>query len=142
LYRLWDLGAKTPKETVEESHKRRFHNLYNELTEFIEVHKPDVIAVEELHQQRNLNSVKLLGGLYAITLLVLPEGVGFATCHQGTAKKDIVKPALGIAKLGKEHVFEWAVNKYNLQDFELKTHNDITDSILVADWVMTKLTKK
>lgn len=87
---------------------------------------------------RNMNTAKILIGLLTITVITVPETIPVVMCHQATAKKDIVKPALGIAKLSKEDVFNWAVEKYSLEDLTFKKHNDITDAILVADWGLFK----
>lgn len=101
--------------------------LYNE-------HKPELVAIEELHVDRNLNTMKILCGLLTVTVLTLPKKTRIIMCHQGTAKKDVVKPYIGRAKLTKEDVFKWATESYSLPNFQFKKQNDVTDAILVAHW--------
>lgn len=142
-YNLVDCGSwQTRLKKKEDSHRKRFQVLTNNIEEALQIHKPDVVVIEELHQTRNLNSVKLLGGFYGVTLIAIPDNIPIRMCHQATAKKDVVKPVLGIAKLDKGHVFDWAVEKYELEGFILSSHNDITDAILMADWGVMKLTKQ
>jgi Holliday junction resolvasome RuvABC endonuclease subunit len=126
-----------PKSTP--PHAERFQVWREEFIKLCEAYEPSVIVIEELHMTRNLNTMKILCGLLAVTAMVAPEGLEFVMCHQSTAKKDIVKPALGRAKLNKEDVFNWAVQEYDLKDFTFKRDNDITDAILVARWGVKKI---
>ena len=139
-YKLLETGViqLDPKST----HRKRFFDFYNEIKLLVKEHSPDLVVIEELHRSRNLNTTKLLAGFLAIALLVIPKKVEVITCHQATAKKDIVKPALGRAKLTKEDVFEWAKSEYRLNEYNFKDHNDITDSILMAHWGVDQLTRE
>ena len=46
--------------------------------------------------------------------------------------KQVRKIILGSGNASKKEVFDWAVKKFNLNDFKYNKHNDITDSILLA----------
>lgn len=92
--------------------------------------------IEELHVDRNLNTMKILCGLLTMTIVTIPKKGKLLMCHQGTAKKDVVKPYIGRAKLNKEDVFKWATETYSLKQFKFKDQNDVTDAILVAHWAL------
>jgi len=120
--------------TSKPPHIARFLAWKKELTAICKEHKPDIVCVEELHMTRNLNTMKILCGLLAMTAITVPKKCEIVMCHQGRAKKHIVKPVLGRAKLTKEDVFLWATERYKLKDLTFKEHNDITDAILAAHW--------
>ena len=117
-------------------HRERFETWAKELKALYKEHKPDLVVVEELHVDRNLNTMKILCGLLTMTVVTLPKKARIVMCHQGTAKKDVVKPYIGRAKLNKEDVFKWATETYKLRDFKFKNQNDVTDAILVAHWAL------
>lgn len=127
--------------TTKPPHRERFTTWSTELKKLYKEHRPDLIVVEELHVDRNLNTMKILCGLLTVTVTSLPKESKIVMCHQGTAKKDVVKPYIGRAKLNKEDVFKWATEVYNLKDFKFKKQNDVTDAILVAHWAAFHLTE-
>ena len=134
------LKADYMQLSVKSTHRQRFKHLHSFLVDLTDTYSPDFVVIEELHHSRNINTTRLLGGYLAVALLSIPEDVEVVPCHQGTAKKDIVKPYLGRASLNKEDVFNWAVAQYNLDDYTYDTNNDVTDAILMAHWGIGKLT--
>jgi Holliday junction resolvasome RuvABC endonuclease subunit len=130
---ILDLGKGAP-------HPVRFLTLYKELKRLVKEHQPSIVVVEELHCGRNVNSTKLLGGFLAVVVVALPRKIAFHTCHQSTAKSQVVREETGISQPTKEDVFDWAKDRYSLVDYTFKKHSDVTDAILVALWGIRKLT--
>lgn len=117
----------------------RYKVFRKEIERLIKAHKPQVIALEQVFQGRNVKTTAYLNALRGIAMSLIPSKCDFRT----NAVSSIRKEVLGAGKKhDKEEVFEWAVSKFGLTDFTFKKHNDITDSILISYWASNLDTEK
>lgn len=112
------------------SYPERYKAFRKEIERLIREHKPRVIALEQVFQGKNVKTTAYLNALRGVAMSLVPNYCEFRT----DAVSRIRKQVLGEGKHDKEEVFDWAVKKFGLKDFVFKTHNDITDAILLSYW--------
>ena len=86
-----------------------------------------VIGIEDTFLRRNVNTLKILSRF---------AGVAMQSCWEVCGVEPIIVPVKELRTVwgtqDKEEIFNLVVEKYSLNDWEFKLHNDITDSIAIA----------
>jgi Holliday junction resolvasome RuvABC endonuclease subunit len=100
------------------------------LLELIEELKPDRIVLEGVYLGPNPKNTAFLNNLRGVAIETIPMEAKFLSVYTSTVRKCF----LSSGKASKQEAFEWAKQKYSLHDFEFKSHNDITDAILLAEY--------
>jgi Holliday junction resolvasome RuvABC endonuclease subunit len=120
---------------MKDDYRGRFIQLNYKLKDLINRVKPDLVSIEELHSTRNAKTFCLLAMYLGVVHLTIPTSTSIKTINATSARSKIFKD-LGHKPPKrdeiKEAVFNWAVDRYKLTDFNVKDHNDITDAILVG----------
>jgi Holliday junction resolvasome RuvABC endonuclease subunit len=100
-----------------------------EITKLINKHKPDCIVIEDIFRGPNIKTFKTLA---------MFRGVCFKVSFSILEKEPIsimpseARKIVGVDGITKEDGFDFVVNKYNLVKYDFLTHNDISDSIILA----------
>ena len=124
-YLVGDYGVITT--SAESSNTERLQHIYNWLLDFINKHKPDVMAVEELYFNKNVKTAILVGQARGVVLLTgaqaklpiaeyTPLQVKQAVVGYGRAKKNQVQQMVKIL----------------LKLDEIPTPDDAADALAVA----------
>lgn len=109
-------------------------NLYREL-------KPEIVVIEEpfISGGKPTAVIPLVKFIQTVTIGVLMENS--EALILSVSNKTVKKHVTGNGNNKKPVVFEKIVDRYKLENFEFKTHNDITDAIalsVVGNMVLNK----
>ena len=96
-----------------------------ELVALLKKYKPSHIVIENGYYGRNVKTLKVLCEFSGVAKLCSMEVLGIEPFIMNV---NTPKAYFGCKK--KEDVFETMVTLYELDGFEFKTHNDITDALI------------
>lgn len=99
-----------------------------ELASLITKHNPDHIVIEDIFRGPNIKTFKTLAMFRGVCLQV---AFVIANKLPLSIMPTEARKLVGIGKT-KEDAFEFVVNKYNFATYEFDSHNDVTDSIVLA----------
>lgn len=106
---------------------QRLLMLYNDITELLELHKPDACAVEKLFFQRNVSTAMAVGQARGVVLLAIAR----AGCEMAEYTPNEVKQAVaGYGAAEKRQVQEMVRTLLNLP--ELPRPDDAADALAIA----------
>ncbi len=107
------------------------------LLELVRINKVDAVVFEYIFMGKDPRVVSNLNKLRGVATKTIPKNIIILTDYLTKMRKEI----LGSGKRHtKRDVFYWARDRYNLIDFKLSKHNDITDAIFLAYWGYLHLT--
>lgn len=110
-----------------------------EIDKIIKEFSPTTVVIEDVYQGINAKTVAILNRLNGAVVTNIPMTIEVNVTNVSHARKVVLGSG---KKHDKKEVFDWSVKKYKLKDFKFTKHNDITDSILLAEWGCIKqLTK-
>lgn len=98
------------------------------LLKLIKELKPQQIVIENVYSSINIQTTQFLNMLRGIVICSIPIKIQIIGINASNARKIVLHKG----NASKEEVFNYITLKYNLNNFVFKTHNDITDSILLV----------
>ncbi len=131
-----DYGWIKPKKTYLLHEKLNYFKL--ELEKVMEVAYADAVGIEDVFLSRNVQTLKILSRF---------SGVAVETVYSYLEKNPpyIVQVKAARAQWGtqdKEEVFNMVKNKYKMDEWVFKKHNDITDALSIALYVSSIMGSK
>ncbi len=124
-------ATKTSYGTIKPEHElpiaEKLSFFRNEVYKLLDKYKPTCVAVEDVFI-RKVSSVIILSRFSGVFLEVVKTSTGIEPILISTTK---ARSILGLEN-NKEKAFEFIKERYHLTDLDFKTHNDITDSIIVG----------
>ena len=101
-----------------------------EMISLYEKIQPEVICFEAVYSGPNVKTTQFLNMLRGIAVATMPETSSMITVVASSARLKVI----GKGNCGKKGAFDWVKRKYLLNSFKFSTHNDITDSIVLAEY--------
>jgi crossover junction endodeoxyribonuclease RuvC len=127
FYRRENIDFGVIKTTNEDNISYRLSQFRDAVENILSINKPNIVVIEDTYRGPNVNTLKMLvrfGGVaQEITYRVL--SIDPILVYTKEARSTI-------GSQDKEEVFNIIVKKYKLNNFKFKTHNDITDAIVLA----------
>jgi len=100
-----------------------------ELIKLLQKHNPDYVIIEDIFRGPNIITFKTLAMFRGVCFKAVYDKLGKdPICIMPTAARKLV----GTDGVTKENGFDFVIEKYALPGYEFDTHNDITDSIVLA----------
>ena len=123
-----DFGLIKPHKKLVLAEKLNYFR--SELSKVISRVSPDVVGIEDIFLLRNVKTLKLLGRFSGVAIETVYDFSGVVPY--------IVQVKESRVQWGtqdKEEVFEKIKNKYKMNEWLFKKHNDLTDAISIALYV-------
>lgn len=112
------------KTKPKKGRSERLLSFKNELSVVLRRYKPSHIIIENGYYGRNVKTLKVLCEFAGVAKLCAMEIMSIEPFIM-----NVNTPKAHFGCKNKEDVFEAMVSLYGLEDFEFKTHNDITDAV-------------
>jgi len=100
-----------------------------ELIKLLQKHNPDHVIIEDIFRGPNIITFKTLAMFRGVCFKTVYDELGKDPfCVMPTEARKLV----GAKGVKKEDGFDFVIKKYALPGYEFDTHNDITDSVVLA----------
>jgi Holliday junction resolvasome RuvABC endonuclease subunit len=100
-----------------------------EIKKLLKKYKPNHVIIEDIFKGPNAKTFKVLSMCRGVIFKVIFEKLNQEPVSvMPTEARKIV----GVNGITKEDGFEFVINKYKFKNYKFLTHNDITDSIILA----------
>ncbi len=134
-------GKVVPKSQLSFEDKIVFFRI--ELMKLLKKYKPDLVVIEDSYYRPGFGNIHTLKQLVKFAGVAIEAasslGIEVSILTASTARKNCCGEQEGRFK--KQEVFDYFVDKYNLEDWTFNKHNDITDAMALA-WGYKHLNKK
>jgi Holliday junction resolvasome RuvABC endonuclease subunit len=101
----------------------------NEVRKLVIKHKPNFVVIEDIFRGPNIKTFKTLAMFRGVCFKIVFELINIEPISIMPSE---ARKILGVNGITKEDGFEFIIDKYNFLEFDFDTHNDITDSIILA----------
>jgi Holliday junction resolvasome RuvABC endonuclease subunit len=100
-----------------------------EVRKLITNYKPDHVVIEDIFRGPNIKTFKALAMFRGVCFKVVFEMIGKEPISIMPSE---ARKLVGVEGITKEDGFAYVIDRYSFPDYTFDTHNDITDSIILA----------
>lgn len=118
-------------------HRSRFKYFRRNILKLVKEYKPNLVVIEETYVGPNVKITAYLNMLKGICIECIPSKVKVKSEVVSKIRKEILGSG---KKHTKQDVFRYVVNKFNIENLNIKKDLDVSDAILLSVWGLKELT--